>query len=225
VGESRYQPTIELCEEGHSVTLVHERDNSHDPRAIVVEWLPGEPVGYIPRDSWVHTLLLDQQKAYSAHIDYIGRAEGGALGVVIKVTIRGAKEKISVRSVSETAGLAAAAKKSGCLLFGLALFVGLALASPALAHPGGLAADGCHKERATGTRHCHSGTPAPPPRARSTAPRPEPARQSLLSEPLDTSGTTTSAATWSEQELLDLFRRLSPDDRETLLRVARGLAK
>ena len=31
------------------------------------------------------------------------------------------------------------------------------LAPPAFAHPGGLAADGCHRERATGTRHCHGG--------------------------------------------------------------------
>jgi hypothetical protein len=31
----------------------------------------------------------------------------------------------------------------------------LAYASPAEAHPGGLAADGCHNDRQNGGRHCH----------------------------------------------------------------------
>jgi hypothetical protein len=33
----------------------------------------------------------------------------------------------------------------------------LALPAPALAHGGGLAADGCHTDRKTGQRHCHRG--------------------------------------------------------------------
>jgi hypothetical protein len=38
------------------------------------------------------------------------------------------------------------------------------LPQPVLAHPGGLAADGCHNDRKNGGRHCHGGggsTPAP----------------------------------------------------------------
>lgn len=31
------------------------------------------------------------------------------------------------------------------------------LAQPVLAHPGGLAADGCHNDRKNGGRHCHGG--------------------------------------------------------------------
>lgn len=39
---------------------------------------------------------------------------------------------------------------------------GSLLAVPALAHPGGLAADGCHNDRKNGGRHCHGGgAPAP----------------------------------------------------------------
>ena len=38
-------------------------------------------------------------------------------------------------------------------LLGMALF----LASPAQAHGGGLAADGCHNDRKNGGRHCHRG--------------------------------------------------------------------
>lgn len=40
-----------------------------------------------------------------------------------------------------------------------------AASTPAVAHPGGLAADGCHNDRRTGTRHCHGGG-APAPRTR-----------------------------------------------------------
>ena len=44
----------------------------------------------------------------------------------------------------------------------LAFLIGLAglgvfLASPVAAHPGGLAADGCHNDRKNGDRHCHRG--------------------------------------------------------------------
>lgn len=51
------------------------------------------------------------------------------------------------------------------------LFVAFALASAAsllpqstLAHPGGLAADGCHNDRKNGGRHCHGGKSPPPAR-------------------------------------------------------------
>jgi hypothetical protein len=42
----------------------------------------------------------------------------------------------------------------------------LANASPSFAHPGSLAADGCHNDRKNGGRHCHGGgsgasSPAP----------------------------------------------------------------
>ena len=36
-----------------------------------------------------------------------------------------------------------------------AIAVAVAWVAPALAHGGGLAADGCHMDRSTGTRHCH----------------------------------------------------------------------
>lgn len=36
----------------------------------------------------------------------------------------------------------------------------VALAQPANAHPGGLAADGCHNDRKNGGRHCHRGPKA-----------------------------------------------------------------
>lgn len=35
--------------------------------------------------------------------------------------------------------------------------------APVSAHPGGLAADGCHNDRKNGGRHCHRGNASPPP--------------------------------------------------------------
>ena len=47
-------------------------------------------------------------------------------------------------------------------LIGLAIF----LVTPAAAHPGGLAADGCHNDRKNGGRHCHrSGSASSPSRS------------------------------------------------------------
>ena len=38
-----------------------------------------------------------------------------------------------------------------------ALALAAAVAGPVAAHPGGLAADGCHNDRRNGGRHCHGG--------------------------------------------------------------------
>ena len=38
--------------------------------------------------------------------------------------------------------------------------------SPVQAHPGGLAADGCHNDRKNGGRHCHRSGAAPAPQQR-----------------------------------------------------------
>ncbi|ARU17306.1 calcium-binding protein [Croceicoccus marinus] len=43
-------------------------------------------------------------------------------------------------------------------------------ASPASAHPGRTAADGCHNNRSAGERHCHNGS-SKPLRASGAAPR------------------------------------------------------
>lgn len=46
-------------------------------------------------------------------------------------------------------------------LLGIALLVAsLVSPSPGNAHPGGLAADGCHNDRKNGGRHCHRGPDA-----------------------------------------------------------------
>ena len=46
----------------------------------------------------------------------------------------------------------------GIVMMGYFAFSGLAVQ----AHPGGLAADGCHNDRKAGGRHCHRGTTSAP---------------------------------------------------------------
>lgn len=100
--------------------------------------------------------------------------------------------------------------RSACLALAL-------MATPALAHPGGLAADGCHKERATGTRHCHperaGGGSAPAPRA--VRPR---APQRLAATP-GAAGVDSDVA-----EIVALFGRLSASDRASVILIAQRLA-
>lgn len=46
----------------------------------------------------------------------------------------------------------------------VALALGLGVCSAiTAAHPGGLAADGCHNDRKNGGRHCHRGSTSSPP--------------------------------------------------------------
>ncbi len=57
------------------------------------------------------------------------------------------------------------------LILFAALLLTAAAAAPTAAHPGGLAADGCHNNRRTGERHCHGGSrPAADGPDRSTRP-------------------------------------------------------
>lgn len=49
----------------------------------------------------------------------------------------------------------------GLLVLG-AFVVVASWVAPAFAHPGGLAADGCHTDRGAGVRHCHRGPSAGP---------------------------------------------------------------
>jgi hypothetical protein len=94
-----------------------------------------------------------------------------------------------------------------------------ALAAPIAGHPGGLAADGCHKERATGTRHCHperaGGARASSPRPRYEAPAP--------SAPMPLAGFTAAAASDAD-DLAALIRRLDPRDRAAIEQLVRTLA-
>ena len=46
-------------------------------------------------------------------------------------------------------------KKRLIIALGILIVLVATTVTVALAHSGGLAADGCHNDRSTGTRHCH----------------------------------------------------------------------
>lgn len=56
---------------GDPLTLVRERDNSHDPRAVRVEWR-GKKLGYVPRaGNETVARLLDQGVSLSGRITHL----------------------------------------------------------------------------------------------------------------------------------------------------------
>lgn len=86
-GESNYQPAIRQTDPRSPVRLRLEPKNPHDGKAIAVENSRGQTIGYIPADSFVKNIVHDQAKPVACHIESIGKASNGKLGVVIIVEI------------------------------------------------------------------------------------------------------------------------------------------
>ena len=89
VGESHCQAAIRAARPDEPVELAHEIDNPYDADAIAVFSSAGRRLGYIPRDSWVHRVLLDEGKGYTAQIKSIEGGRGQDLGVVIVLMLKG----------------------------------------------------------------------------------------------------------------------------------------
>ena len=87
VGESNYQAAIKRCSEGEGVQLLHEPDNPYDENAIVVVCRRGKTIGYLPRDSFVHSASLEEGKGCQATIDGIQDGTKGLRGVVLEVAL------------------------------------------------------------------------------------------------------------------------------------------
>jgi len=85
VGESKFQSNIKFAQVGDEVSLRLEPDNPHDPSAIAAENGKGQTIGYLPRDSFMHELIIDKHQTVGVHIVSIGEAENGLLGVQITV--------------------------------------------------------------------------------------------------------------------------------------------
>ena len=103
------------------------------------------------------------------------------------------------------------------LLVGSCVFGG----EGAWAHPGGLAADGCHREKATGTRHCHperaGGAAAPLPRA---SERSTPAPVQAFASPF-----ANAPSIAEQEEIAGLLARIDPADRAMVVQLLRRLAR
>lgn len=107
VGELNYQSDIKSTQIGEEVALRVEADNPHDSRAIAVENRSGKTIGYLPRDSFVHELVIDKAQAVAVHISSIGAADNGKLGVLLSV------EKSPKEATRIYAGSYAAASSQG----------------------------------------------------------------------------------------------------------------
>ena len=87
VGESHYQAAIRGCRIGEPARIVYERGNPSDPQALAVESCRGEKVGYVARSSWLRDAIHEEGQGCSATIEQIAPGGGGALGVVLRVTL------------------------------------------------------------------------------------------------------------------------------------------
>lgn len=87
VGKSAYQDAIGRTHAGEPVKIFHEPDNPHDELALVVENNLGEPIGYIPRASWLRRCIHEDGRGCAATVKSIEAPTDGVKGVVIDVTV------------------------------------------------------------------------------------------------------------------------------------------
>lgn len=92
VGESHYQQAIARTAVGEPAFLIPEPTNRYDARAISVLNANGEKIGYLARESWLHSVMLDEGWPVAATVDFIGTADGGLAGVVLGVEIGSTNE-------------------------------------------------------------------------------------------------------------------------------------
>ncbi|BBC72898.1 conserved hypothetical protein [Altererythrobacter sp. B11] len=102
VGEQHYQDAIAGCRAGDTVTIWHEPDNPYDPDALAVADQHGRTLGYLPRDSFVHEAVLDDEKGCRASILSLedDRSGKGFVHVTVEVELlpHGVGEPVSSRS-------------------------------------------------------------------------------------------------------------------------------
>jgi hypothetical protein len=87
VGETNYQTEISRTSPGERAWICFEEGNPYDSQALRVENACGKTIGYIARSSWLRDAIFDQGRGVTATIKDIARAPGGALGVVLDVTL------------------------------------------------------------------------------------------------------------------------------------------
>lgn len=76
VGEQHYQAAVRRCRAGEPVVLQPEPENPHDSRAIAARSSSGGRLGYLPRESWIHRVMLDEGRIVSARIKALDQRNG-----------------------------------------------------------------------------------------------------------------------------------------------------
>jgi hypothetical protein len=131
VGESNYQAAIANLSSGDPVTIQHEPDNPHDPRALRCTDVTGATIGYIERDSWLATAIIDRKTAIRAEIEAIIGGKPGKPSRGVVLTVLTAADARSPNRPPNGAGPHPPKQQSeGCLkvaVIGMAVLVGLAL--------------------------------------------------------------------------------------------------
>ena len=85
VGESKYQAAVKAAWVGQRVELQHEPGNRFDRRAIRAS-TPAGTIGYVARDSWLHSVLIDEGKDVFARVlEVTGGGRGQMRGIVLTV--------------------------------------------------------------------------------------------------------------------------------------------
>jgi hypothetical protein len=87
VGELSYQRTIAPCSLGDDVLTWLEPNNPHHERALAVTTSAGKTIGYVPRGSVLHHLVLDQQNGCHATISRLRERLDGQTAVVLEVQL------------------------------------------------------------------------------------------------------------------------------------------
>jgi hypothetical protein len=172
VGEANYQAAIANLSAGDPVTIEHEPDNPHDPRALRCADVTGATIGYIERDSWLARAMIDQKTAIRAGVKAIIGGEKGkpTRGVVLTV-LTGADAKPGSRPPASQRSPAPKKQSEGCLkvaVIVMAVFVGLGVLGSVIGPDKTENADGSgtssspntdesEQERRTAGFHCLSG--------------------------------------------------------------------
>lgn len=87
VGVSHYQEALQETCAGEAVRFVHEPDNPHDEMALRVENVHGQPIGYVPRTSWLRAAIHERGRGVSGVVASIGMSRACMLGATVSVAI------------------------------------------------------------------------------------------------------------------------------------------
>lgn len=93
-GVSHYQDALAETYENEAVRFFHEPDNPYDEMAIRVENVRERTLGYVPRNSWLRTVIHEQGRGVAGVVASVGMGRACLLGATISVTICADKVKV-----------------------------------------------------------------------------------------------------------------------------------
>ena len=98
VGGQHYQEAIRTCRVAERVFVRREPDNRYDERALKVQTLRGQCIGYVAKDSWLHRAIHDRGEEVTATILRLIANHRGITNVVLAVAPRDDHERSELSS-------------------------------------------------------------------------------------------------------------------------------